>query len=70
MSSVIIPKWVEFRKDSWKSQMISKKQLVDLTWVRTMLKIPTAQLQPLFDVKGNFNPSSSKECTEPACIVL
>lgn len=36
-----------------------------------MFKIPTAQLQPLFDVlKRNLNPSSPNECTEPACIVL
>nr|pir pol polyprotein - Chinese hamster intracisternal A-particle CHIAP34 [Chinese hamster Intracisternal A-particle CHIAP34] len=67
----IIPQKIEIRKDHLRTLNDFQKLLGDINWLRPFLKIPSADLKPLFDIlEGEPHISSPRSFTPAACQAL
>jgi hypothetical protein len=67
----IVPQKLEIRKDQLHTLNDFQKLLGDINWLRPFLKIPSAELKPLFDIlEGDTHISSHRALTPAACQAL
>lgn len=68
---IIRPQKIEIRCDHLKTLNDFQKLLGDINWLRPFLKIPTAELKPLFDIlEGDPQLTSPRSLTPPALDAL
>ena len=67
----IVPQKVEIRRDQLHTLNDFQKLLGDINWLRPFLKIPSAELKPLFDIlEGDAHISSPRALTPAADYAL
>ena len=67
----IVPQKLEIRKDQLHTLNDFQKLLGDINWLRPFLKIPSAELKPLFDIlEVDTHISSHRALTPAACQAL
>lgn len=64
----IVPQKLEIRKDQLHTLNDFQKLLGDINWLRPFLKIPSAELKPLFDISEGDTHISSPKCKLSDCI--
>lgn len=62
---VILPQKIEIRRDNLHTLNDFQKLLGDINWIRPFLKIPTADLKPLFDILEGDSHISSPRALNP-----
>jgi len=64
----IVPQKLEIHKDQLHTLNDFQKLLGDINWLRPFLKIPSAELNPLFDIlEGDTHISSHRALSPAAC---